>query len=659
MLVDICLTPEELRQFLDEQLDPGRQAAIGTHVNRCRTCQATLDELTQSDAYELCGLSTELPAKSLGSGAEAEATTHHVRGGDGAEEPLIPDTGSRLSFQVDGGSTLDHDGTPPDIPAGATRVPPGAADRDEPDGPVPVAGSSTSDSRPGLPQIPSYDLLEPLGEGGMGVVYKARQRGLNRLVAVKMIRGDGQDRPDNLARFRIEAEAVARLHHPNILQIFEIGETGGVPFVSLELLEGGSLDLRLAGTPQPGRQAAELLITLAGAVQVAHDAGIIHRDLKPSNILFTGDGIPKITDFGLAKRLEADSRQTESGQIMGSPSYMAPEQASGHTRDVEPAADIYALGAILYEMLTGRPPFKGETPIETVRMVIDHDPVPPSTLVPRIERDLETICLKCLAKEPPKRYGSAAALAADLERYRNGETIEARRTPVWERGIKWSRRHPLRATLLVLGAVALAGAFYAGVGESRRIATVMTTSNDEIFRAQEELGQNRLNEALTRLRVLRSRIEAETEQRLRELHDRAGGLLDQIDRRMADDLARDGDRARYQEFARNSNEALFYETQFTGLDQATSRKATEQAARAALAVFAPSGSGERWSLGPLPESLSAKKEEVREGCYTMLLVLAEAVERPEQGLRARRRGKLAAPHAGLPPRARRLPDPVR
>ena len=218
----------------------------------------------------------------------------------------------------------------------------------------------------------------------MGVVYKARQRGLNRLVALKMIRGGSQARAEQFARFRVEAEAVARLRHPNIVQIYEIGEADGLPFVALELLEGGGLDDRLAGTPQPGRQAAELVVTLARAVHAAHQAGIVHRDLKPANVLFTADGVPKITDFGLAKRIDADDGQTESGQIMGTPSYMAPEQAQGHARDVGPAADVYALGAILYEMLTGRPPFKGETPMETVRQVVDDEPVPPSRLVPRV-----------------------------------------------------------------------------------------------------------------------------------------------------------------------------------------------------------------------------------------------------------------------------------
>ena len=203
------------------------------------------------------------------------------------------------------------------------------------------------------------------------------------------------------------------------------------------------------------------MVTLARAVQVAHDAGIVHRDLKPTNVLFSEDGTPKITDFGLAKRLESDSRQTESGQIMGSPSYMAPEQARGHSRDVGPAADVYALGAILYEMLTGRPPFKGETPIETVRQVVEDEVVPPSRLVPRVARDLETICLQCLHKEPSRRYDSARALAEDLENYLAGRPVAARRTPLWERGSSSRDRHPLAATLLTLGLVATVGLFTA------------------------------------------------------------------------------------------------------------------------------------------------------------------------------------------------------
>jgi serine/threonine protein kinase len=221
-----------------------------------------------------------------------------------------------------------------------------------------------------------YEILGELGRGGMGIVWKARQRRLNRLVALKMIR-DGRYADDaRLTRFKIEAEAVASLRHPNILQIYDIGEFHGAPYVALELLEGGSLAERLREAPLTARQSAELMVPLALAIDAAHRAGIVHRDLKSANILFTADGIPKVTDFGLAKRLELDEGQTQTGQVMGTPSYMAPEQAQGATKEIGPPADIYSLGTILYEMLTGRPPFKGTTAHETVKQVIELDPVP-------------------------------------------------------------------------------------------------------------------------------------------------------------------------------------------------------------------------------------------------------------------------------------------
>ena len=231
----------------------------------------------------------------------------------------------------------------------------------------------------------------------MGVVYKARQHRLNRLVAVKMIRAGSLAKPEDLARFRLEAETVANLRHANIIQIFDVGEVGGLPFVTFELLEGGSLDGLVAGRPQPEASAAQLTATLARAIHVAHHAGIIHRDLKPSNVLFSVEGTPKITDFGLAKRLAEDGH-TETGQVMGSPSYIPPEQAEGRAKEAGPATDVYALGAILYEMLTGQPPFKGVTPMDTLMKVLREDPVTPSRLQSHLSRNLETICLKCLAK---------------------------------------------------------------------------------------------------------------------------------------------------------------------------------------------------------------------------------------------------------------------
>jgi hypothetical protein len=302
--------------------------------------------------------------------------------------------------------------------------------------------------------VPGYEILGELSRGGMGVVFKARQVSLKRVVALKMLRDGVLAGPGELARFRREAEAVARLQHPHVVQIHEIGEAEGRPFFSLEYVEGGSLAQKLGGTPLPSRQAALLAEPLARAVHAAHQRGIIHRDLKPANVLLTADGQPKITDFGLARHLDADPGQTPSGAVVGTPSYMAPEQAGGKARQAGPAADVYALGAILYELLTGRPPFRAATPLDTVLQVMSEEPVPPSRLQPKVARDLETICLKCLNKEPDRRYASAADLADDLHRYLGGQPIRARPTPVWRRALKWAKRRPALAALGVVSAAA-------------------------------------------------------------------------------------------------------------------------------------------------------------------------------------------------------------
>jgi WD40 repeat protein/serine/threonine protein kinase len=336
--------------------------------------------------------------------------------------------------------------------------------------------------------VPGYEILEVLGRGGMGVVYKARQVHLNRLVALKMILSGAHAGPVELARFRREAEAVAQLQHPNIVQIYEVGEHEGRAFLSLEYVEGGSLGNRLDGTPWPAPRAARLAESLARAVHVAHQQGIIHRDLKPENVLLAADDTPKITDFGLAKsvrewegqsttapdpggtdgalgasssRLSRSQALTRTGAVLGTPSYMAPEQAVGKTKEVGPAADVYAVGAVLYELLSGRPPFRAETPLDTVLQVISAEPVPPSRLQPKVPRDLETVCLHCLHKEPDKRYPSADVLAADLRRFQEGEPIQARPSGSWERALKWARRRPavaaLMATLVLVVSGALAG----------------------------------------------------------------------------------------------------------------------------------------------------------------------------------------------------------
>lgn len=297
--------------------------------------------------------------------------------------------------------------------------------------------------------VANYEILGVLGRGAVGVVYKARQLGLNRLVALKMLLAGTHAGQRELTRFRIEAEAVARLRHPNIVQVFEVGDHNGLPFFSLEFVEGGSLHQKMGGKPLPPRQAAEILEALARAMHYAHERNIIHRDLKPANVLLTTDGIPKITDFGLAKRLEEgeESSQTRTGTLMGTPSYMSPEQALGRTHDVGPLSDQYTLGAILYEMLTGRPPFLGATMLETIQQVRTREPVPPKQLQPTTPRDLEVICLKSLQKEPGKRYADAREMADDVRRFLNGEPIRARPVSLWERSWRWCRRNPRLAYL--------------------------------------------------------------------------------------------------------------------------------------------------------------------------------------------------------------------
>jgi serine/threonine-protein kinase len=273
--------------------------------------------------------------------------------------------------------------------------------------------------------VPGYEVLGELGRGGMGVVYKARQTALKRQVALKMILSGVHAGPQERERFRSEAEAVASLQHPNIVQIYEVDHHEGLPYFALELVDGGSLAQRLDGRPQPARYAAELVETLARAVHHAHQHGIVHRDLKPGNILLMTDGTPKITDFGLAKHLDTSDGPTRSGTVMGTPSYMAPEQAGDKAKPIGPATDVYALGAILYELLTGRPPFKADNPLDTVMQVLDHEPEQPRLYNRQVNPSLEAICLKCLEKSPRDRYPSAQALADDLAAYLRGEPVQA------------------------------------------------------------------------------------------------------------------------------------------------------------------------------------------------------------------------------------------
>jgi serine/threonine protein kinase len=299
-----------------------------------------------------------------------------------------------------------------------------------------------------LPIIGGYEILSELGRGGMGIVYRARQLSLGRVVALKMMLGGEYGGPELRLRFRKEAEAVARLQHPNIVQIHEVGEESGRPFFALEYVDGKSLAQHLAGAPLAPRPAALLLRTLAQAMQYAHERAVVHRDLKPGNVLLTADGVPKITDFGLARLLGEDGGQTRTGSVMGTPSYMAPEQTRGEVHHLGPRTDVYALGAVLYECLTGWPPFRAASPLETARQVLEEEPVAPARLQPGLPRDLETICLKCLQKKLSHRYATAGALADDLGRFLDGKPVHARPVNVWEKWWKWIRRRPAAAALI-------------------------------------------------------------------------------------------------------------------------------------------------------------------------------------------------------------------
>jgi serine/threonine protein kinase len=331
------------------------------------------------------------------------------------------------------------------------------------------------------PAIPGYEILGVLGRGGMGVIYEARQVGLKRGVALKMMRDQAGASAQDLARFATEAEAVARLQHPNIVQIYEIGAHAGRPFFSLELLTGGSLDQKLAGAPLQAASSAQLVESLARAVHYAHQHGILHRDLKPANVLLTAEGLPKIADFGLAKLTAADAGQTQSGTVLGTPSYIAPEQARGQIKDLGSAVDIYSLGAILYETLTGRPPFRAETPLETMRQVQAEEPVSVIRLQPKAPRDLNTICMKCLQKEPHKRYSSAEALADDLRRFRAGEPIQAQPVRVLERSVKWAKRRPTLAALVAVSVVAVLGLFGGTLWHNAKLGTALRESDTNLY----------------------------------------------------------------------------------------------------------------------------------------------------------------------------------
>jgi serine/threonine protein kinase len=374
------------------------------------------------------------------------------------------------------------------------------------DTPIRVHASETHPSgvpNGAAPVIPGYKILDVLDRGGMAVVYTARQLSLNRVVALKVIRGGEHASPKELERFRAEVEAVASLRHPNIVQVFEAGEWNGMPYCAMELVSGGSLARKLNGAPLQAEAAAGVTVKLARALHTAHEAGIVHRDLKPANVLLEptqhSDGLelhdelgvsqrfePKVADFGLAKRQGDSTLHTATGELLGTPSYMAPEQAIGDQAEIGPRTDVYALGVLLYEMLTGRPPFRASTSLETLRQVTRDEPVSLHRFQSAIPRDLETICFKCLEKSSARRYTSAAALASDVERFLAGKPILARRASSFECAVKWSRRNPAWAVAISIAALAAIGVLAGTIVHNRLLQVEIQRANDSTAEAQRQ-----------------------------------------------------------------------------------------------------------------------------------------------------------------------------
>ncbi len=381
---------------------------------------------------------------------------------------------------VDLASALAYDTTlPDDSPQPRPETGPGSTAACDP-GDEPGGGEGPIARSDRIRSFGDYEIQGELGGGSMGIVYQARQISLNRYVALKMLKLGALAGDEALRRFENEAKVVARLDHPHIVPIYEVGNQDGNRYFSMKLVPGSSLDRRLSAYANDPAAAAKLMVTIAEAVHHAHQRGILHRDLKPSNILLDERGRPHVSDFGLAKRLESDDGLTVSGAVLGTPAYMAPEQAAGTMRLATTLSDVYGLGAVLYALLTGKAPFEGRTPLETLDRVRQRSAIPPSRLNPKIPRDLDVICLKCLEKNPPRRYPSALALAAELARFLDGEPIRARRSGVFERGWRWFRRSPAIASLksavvlLLLAALIAAGLGWLAAIDARRKETHKT-----------------------------------------------------------------------------------------------------------------------------------------------------------------------------------------
>lgn len=562
-----------------------------------------------------------------------------------AMQPGAPDSHPTLDYDSSGGVESPAAETPSKAPETGKRKTGRTG--------TPEEGQGDPPAEPGdLPAVSGYEILEMLGKGGMGVVYKARHVHLQRLVALKMILPGQHLSQDSTyrERFRNEARSVAQFQHPHLVQIYEVGEHDGLPYFSLELLEGGSLNQKTAGTPQSAAEAATLVETLARAVNYAHQKGVVHRDLKPSNILLMTDGTPKVADFGLAKQMDQDSGHTEEGGILGTPSYMAPEQAWGLSSAAGPAADIYALGAILYEMLTGRPPFKAATKWETVQLVRNQEPVPPRRLVPQVPRDLELICLKCLQKEPLQRFPRALDLAEELRRFLDGRPIRTRPTPLWEQAWKFARRRPAVASLIAVSVIALtslvlyldqrARIAQRDLDEQVRILDLRAKVQQLHLQAQEATDRSLLKDAQGHVQTALEIMTAEPA--LADLKPALDSLQTEVHEKQQAEAV-------YLEFFQFRDEALFHGMVFTGVELPANVAVTKSACQNALAVFgvtrlptsSPEGRGAKEQVLTFPKHFSTqRRQQCAASCYELLLIWAEAEAQPRAGQQAPTRSQL-------------------
>ena len=489
-----------------------------------------------------------------------------------------------------------------------------------------------------FPNVPGYDILGELGRGGMGVVYRAKQRGLGRMVALKMILGGANVNPEDIARFELEARAVGSMTHPNIVQVYEVSEFQGAPFFSLEFVDGGPLDSKLKSEPQPAEWCAQMMLQLSRGMAYAHSMQIIHRDLKPANVLITKDGIGKIADFGLAKKMDADDGKTRAGSIMGTPSYMPPEQASGETADIGPLADIYSLGAMFYEFLTGKPPFRGTTLLQTLEDVRNKEPVAPNVLVASVPLDLQTICLKCLEKDKAKRYPTADELANDIERFIKGEPILARPVGIYTKTLKWAKRNQAKAALIGVSAVAAVTIFIGSITAAIMIQNSKVNelaARDAVDEKNKAIAleldgiRNETNPALIsanslfdekkfeQAKDILGKVVAKTsgKETLKEIYEPAKDLLAKTEQRIkaTNDMSL---------FSKHYDDALFHSSDAMG-NRIEARESSISEAAKGLALIGIKYTEDKEYLLKLPDHLSdAEKKHLTDEALELAIILA-------------------------------------